>query len=216
MVFHLPNGAIAPATTINKFLHNVQTPAWDVNIVPSLVGNSLFSTSKFAEAGYMAIYNKEEVNFYDACTTKITVLADAVLKEWQCPCINLWRIPLVFFITNLNMDTFILEHPSGQDSLNSIYTIETNQLTRKHVVLKMCKNHCQEYLHNVYELPSIEPTIWYLHSAAGFPTKASWLKAIHKGNYLSWPLINVKNVAEYFPESKEAQKGHMHSQHQGV
>jgi hypothetical protein len=51
---------------------------------------------------------------------------------------------------------------------------------------------------------------------AGLPTKASWLKAIRKGNYLSWPLINVKNVAKYFPESEETQKGHMLGQHQGV
>ena len=97
-----------------------------------------------------------------------------------------------------------------------MYTIETNQISPKHVVLQICKNHCQEYLHNLYELPSIEPTIRYLHGAAGFPTKASWLKAICKGNYLSWPLINVKKVAEYFPESKETQKGHMRGQCQGV
>jgi hypothetical protein len=180
------------------------------------VDNSLLSTSKFAEAGYMAIYDKDKVNFYNARTTKITVLADAVLQGWQCPCMNLWRIPLVPFITNFNTDTLILDHPSSQDSLNSMYTIETNQLAREHVALQMCKNHSQEYLHNVYELSSIKPTIWYLHSMAGFPTKASWLKDIHKGNYLSWPLINVKNVTKYFPESKETQKGHMHGQRQGV
>ncbi len=81
-VFHLPNGAIAPATTINKLLHNVRAPARDVNIVPSLVGNSLLSTSKFAEEGYMAIYDKDEVNFYGSRTTKITVSADRVLKGW--------------------------------------------------------------------------------------------------------------------------------------
>ena len=38
-VFHLPNGAIAPATSLNKLLHNVCAPARDVNIVPSLVEN---------------------------------------------------------------------------------------------------------------------------------------------------------------------------------
>jgi hypothetical protein len=129
---------------------------------------------------------------------------------------NLWRVPLVPFITNLNTDTLILDHPSSQDSLNSMYTIETNQLARDHVVLQMFKNHCQEYLHNVYELPSIEVTIWYLHGAAGFPTKACWLKAIRKGNYLFWPLINIKIVAKYFPKSKETQKGHMRNQRQGV
>ena len=54
-IFHLPNGAVAPATTINKLLHNVRAPARDVNIVPSLVGNSLLSTSKFTDAGYTVI-----------------------------------------------------------------------------------------------------------------------------------------------------------------
>jgi hypothetical protein len=34
VVFFLPNGAIAPATTVNKLLHDVQVPARDVNIVP--------------------------------------------------------------------------------------------------------------------------------------------------------------------------------------
>ena len=215
-VFHLPNGAVAPATTVNKLLHNVRSPARNVNIVPSLVENSLLSTSKFADAGYTAIYDENEVNFYDAKTTKITVSAGAVLKGWHCPCTNLWRIPLVPIVTNLNTDTLILDHPSGQNSLNSMYTVESNQISRDHVALQMCKNYRQEYLHNVYELPSVEPTIRYLHGAAGFPTKASWLKAIRKGNYLSWPLINAKNVAKYFPESKETQKGHMHGQRQGV
>jgi hypothetical protein len=82
-VFHLPNGAIALATTINKLLHDVRAPTQDVNIVPSLVGNSLLSISKLAKAGYSAMYNKDKVNFYDTHTTKITVLADVVLKGWQ-------------------------------------------------------------------------------------------------------------------------------------
>jgi hypothetical protein len=81
-VFHLPNGAVAPATTVNKLLHDVRAPAQDVNIVPSLVGNSLLSTSKFAEAGYTAIYDKDKVNFYNARTTKIMVSADTVLRGW--------------------------------------------------------------------------------------------------------------------------------------
>ena len=127
-VFHLPNGAIAPATTLNKLLHNVHTPARDVNIVPSLVENSLLSTSKFAAAGYTTIYDENEVNFYDTKTDKITISAEAVLKGWRCPRTNLWRAPLVPFVTNLNMDTLILDHPSGQNSLNSMYTIETNHI----------------------------------------------------------------------------------------
>ncbi len=57
-VFHLPDGAVAPVTTVNTLLHEACTHARDVNIIPSLVGNSLLSTSKFAKAGYRAIYGK--------------------------------------------------------------------------------------------------------------------------------------------------------------
>ena len=49
-VLHLPDGAVAPATTINTLLHEVHTPAWDVNIVTSRVGNSLLSTSKICHS----------------------------------------------------------------------------------------------------------------------------------------------------------------------
>ena len=51
-VFHLPNGAVAPATTINQIHHGVRVPVHKVNIILSLVGHSLLSTSKFAAAGY--------------------------------------------------------------------------------------------------------------------------------------------------------------------
>jgi hypothetical protein len=36
------------------------------------------------------------------------------------------------------------------------------------------------------------------------------------GQLHSWPLINVTNVAHYFPESEETQKGHMRGHQQGV
>ena len=40
-----------------------------------------------------------------------------------------------------------------------------------------------EAAHNVFDLPSIEQTIRYLHVSTGFPTKSIWLKAIKKGNF---------------------------------
>ena len=58
-------------------------------------------------------------------------------------------------------------------------------------------------INNVYKIPSIGRAVRYLHAAAGFPTKATWIKTIRKGNYLSWPLMNVKNVSKHFPESEE-------------
>ncbi len=61
----------------------------------------------------------------------------------------------------------------------------------------------------MYSLPSISQVIRYLHAAAGFPTKDSWLKAIANGHYITWPGVTLNNVQKYFPESIETEKGHM-------
>ncbi len=74
--------ATAAATMTHKLHHNLRKPACIVNIVPSLVGNSLLSTVKMVEAGYTEIYADKEVNFYNTATTKITVSAGAILKGW--------------------------------------------------------------------------------------------------------------------------------------
>ena len=66
-----------------------------------------------------------------------------------------------------------------------------------------------EAVNNRYELPSTAKVVRYLHAAAGFPPKATWLKAIHAGNYNTWPMITVQTVNKFFSKSKETQKGHM-------
>jgi hypothetical protein len=114
------------------------------------------------------------------------------------------------------MDTLLLDHPHKHDCLNLLYEVESTTTTRDHINIIMLQTIGQEYIHSVYELPSIEPTIRYLHVAAGFRVEKTWLKLVHWGNYNSWPLINITNVARYFLESEETQKGHMHGKQQGV
>ena len=168
------------------------------------------------QAGYTAIYNNSEVNFYHSKSAKISVSEAAVLTGYVCHRTQLWRVPLVTTVRNKNTDTLLLDHPHKHESLNAAYTVESTSITWAHIDSAMSVARGNEYIHNVYKLPSIEPTIKYLHAAAGFPTKESWLRAIRRGNYNSWPLINVKNVACHFPKSEETQTGHMRGQHQGV
>jgi hypothetical protein len=211
-MFHPPNGATAAATMIHKLHCNLREQACSVNIVPSLVGNSLLITVKMVEAGYTAIYDDKEVNFYNTTTTNITVSKDAIFKGGQCPWAKLWCVPLIGNACNKNTDTLLLNHPHKHDCLNSFYEAESTTTTQEHINAIMLQTIGREYIHNMYKLPSIESTIRYLHAAAGFLVEKTWLKAIQRGNYNSWPLINITNVACYFPESKEMQKGHMHSQ----
>ncbi len=69
---------------------------------------------------------------------------------------------------------------------------------------------------NVYSLLSIPQAIKYLHAAASFLMKDTWVKAIKNGNYVSWPGLTIKAVNKHFPESIEIQQGHMKKQRQHV
>ena len=69
---------------------------------------------------------------------------------------------------------------------------------------------------NVYSLPMIGAVIRYLHAAAGFPVKDTWIQAIKNGHYISWPGVTVEAVNKHFPKSIETQKGHLKKQRQNV
>eukprot|EP00804_Cyclotella_cryptica_P010972 CCRYP_016689-RA/>CCRYP_016689-RA protein AED:0.31 eAED:0.36 QI:0/0/0/1/1/1/5/0/1039 len=57
--------------------------------------------------------------------------------------------------------------------------------------------------HSVYDLPSTEQAIKWMHAVCGYPVKSTWLKAIQAGNFVGWPLLTVKNVHKYYPDSAE-------------
>ena len=48
-----------------------------------------------------------------------------------------------------------------------------------------------------------------MHAVCGYPLISTWVKAIKAGNSIGWPLLNVKNVRKYYPETTETPKGHM-------
>jgi hypothetical protein len=63
VIFHLPNGTTAAASTVNKLLHNALKPTQSANNVPTLANNSLMSTSKFVDSWYTIVYYEKEVNY---------------------------------------------------------------------------------------------------------------------------------------------------------
>ena len=68
------------ASNIAKLEHNLREPAKLVDMVPGLASDTLFSGRKFLNADYISIYDKREVNLYDAKTTRIIITENAVLK----------------------------------------------------------------------------------------------------------------------------------------
>ena len=69
------------------------------------------SMNVVADAGYLTFSNKEEVKINNMHNTAFTVSRGSVLRGWRCNETELWRIPLVENLTNLNTETMIFGAP---------------------------------------------------------------------------------------------------------
>ena len=69
---------------------------------------------------------------------------------------------------------------------------------------------------SVYDLPSIEQVIKWMHAVCGYPVRSTWLKAIKAGNYLGWPMLTECSAQKYYPEAIKTAKGHLHQTRKNV
>ena len=186
--FILPSGAIVPATEIAEYPFTVRAPANELHITPGVSQHSLLSTSKYADANYITIFDRDTVNIYDANDTEITVSKGAILRGWRDPTINLWRIPLVEVVRNNTIDTVIVNQPPTAFLPERPPPSDT--------------------VHNVYELKTQPELVRYHHASAGFPTKPTWLAAIKNKQFAAWPGLSLDAARKHFPDSEEMHKGH--------
>ena len=63
---------------------------------------------------------------------------------------------------------------------------------------------------------AIPDLITYLHVAAEYPVKQTWIKAIQQGHYVSWPGLTADRVHKYLTPKIETALGHMHKIKQGT
>ena len=165
-IFQVPTGELAVGSERAKLLHPLRDPATEVDVVPAMTRDTLISTGKFADAGYVSVFDKDGVRIYDGTSARIDVSKEAILKGWRCPETGLFWIPLKPVVTNFNTDTMLMDKERSRLIVESRPQLE-------------------HAINNVYELPSTAQSIRYLHAAAGFPTKQTWLKAIRAGNFVT-------------------------------
>ena len=194
-VVMLPNGSTIAAThTVDLPFRALSTAARKAHVLPNLTSNSLVSVPKLADAGYTTIFHagNSGVTIHDDNEITIQTRKPAVLQGWRDKT-GLWRLDC-------------------EDT-------KTNRIERKSTApgRQPSTSGKPDSAANVYTLPSIKRATKFLHAAAGFPTKDTWLQAISRGYYRSWPGITPRTVRRHFPDdSKETHKGHMKKQRQNV
>ncbi len=186
--FVLLGGEIKPRTEITEYLFKVLGLANKLHIMPGITQNLPLSTGHFAAANCITIFNKEEVNIYNANNTIIAVTKGAILQGWWDAATRLWRIPLMAVVRNNNTNTIIVNRPPTE------LLSERPPLT--------------DAIHNIHELKTQPELVRYYHAAAGFPTKPTWVKAIRNKQFASWPDLIVDTVKRHYPDSEETPKGH--------
>ena len=190
----MPTGATAQ-TSEKAIIPNskLNEKARECDLLPDLEENSLISVCKLADAGYTTVFHSGDggvtVHWHDDVFVRVS--KPAILQGWRDGS-GLWRVPIREGVTennckNENTETLLIERPVPEEA-------------------------CQ----NVYELPSAEKVVRYLHAALGFPTKATMLTAVRKNWLVGWPGLTVASVNAHFPESDETLKGHMKQTRQGV
>ena len=80
---------------------------------------------------------------------------------------------------------------------------------------KKSKKFLQE-ANSVYNLPTKEEAVKWMHTVCGYPVKSTWIKAIKAGNFTGLPMLNKRNVAKYYPETTETPKGHLNQTRKNV
>lgn len=62
---------------------------------------------------------------------------------------------------------------------------------------------------SAYQTTTISTLIDFLHATAFSPVKSTWIKAIQRGFFRSWPGLTTTAVTKHFPQSEATTKGHM-------
>ena len=69
---------------------------------------------------------------------------------------------------------------------------------------------------SAYQQLTLPATLHFLHLAAFSPTKTTWLRAIRKNHFTTWPNLTVKNVHKHLPHNINTILGHLDQQRQNI
>ncbi len=148
--------------------------------------SSLISVPKMSDHGYIVVFDKIEARIYDGTTMTIMALEEPIIIALRCKDTGLWKM-------ELDLDFKILGQEHPEQFVASIDEANAN-----------------------FDLPNTHQSLLYLHAAAGFPVKETFLDAVRAKNYAMWPGLTTTLIAKHFPDSDETQKGHMKGQRKGV
>ena len=108
------------------------------------------------------------------------------------------------------------------DPIKNLYTVPLHErrkprLKPRHALPGRTQpRHATAYGATAYEPTTLKKHITYLHACAGYPTKRTWMKAIDRDFYITWPNLTSALVSKYLDKSHETTYGHLKLVRQGI
>lgn len=65
---------------------------------------------------------------------------------------------------------------------------------------------------SAYQTTTQADHVQFLHACAGYPVPSTWIDAINRGQYTTWPGLTSNLVMKHLPKSDATIKGHLHAQ----
>ena len=167
------------------------------HIIPGFT-NNLISLGKLCDADCTAYIDKNKLEVHNKDGHKIL----HGTREPTGP--RLWRVDITA-TANPPQTLESVTPPTTPDTLRleTLATTITPPTTPK-PPCTATKLHVQ-----TLDLPNTPALVAYLHATAGYPVKQTWLEAIKRGAYDSWPGLTYKLAARHCPSSDETLFGHM-------
>ena len=188
-IVKMPDGRCSTAAEVVTLPYpTLTTAARKAHVLPSLKHNSLLSVPVLANEGYTTVFHphNEGVDVYRK--------GDLTLIQNRPPVLQ------------------------GCRNMSGLWMVDGKYDTRTHNVSNPLQGRrkTNDAVHNVHDLPSIKQAITFMHAAAGFPVKETWLEAVKNGHYDTWPGLTPAAIAKHCPDAIATQKGHMKKQRQNV
>lgn len=212
----LPHESITMVSATNNQQHSVVIDEFDVSLPKEArqyhvmdkgaVRQPLLSVGRACDTGCKVTFDKYECTF--------SLYSKPLLKAYRDPQTRLYLLPRA---KNMNaLDLHGLRLPTAQPASNDDINVHTTQAHGYHDVVDMGQplglglppqKRALNAL-NAYSEPTQGRLMQYLYACAGFPTRSTWIKAIKRGYYATWPRLSASRVRKHLPESTETMYGH--------
>ena len=106
-----------------------------------------------------------------------------------------------------NKDTVTIHH-NGIQILGGTRDTRTGlwRLPLHQPVIDVTPSHA---INSAYDTDSIPALMQFLHATAFSPVKSTWISAINRGFFQSWPGLTAQMVRKHLPKSVATTKGHL-------